>query len=168
LVEAGLDAMNVDMKGDATVVKKFCKGIDVEKVWAACRLARFLGVHLEITTLVVPTVNDGDASLQGIAERIATDLGVDVPWHVTAYSPAYRFTAHRTPAITLERAWQIGKASGLEYVYVGNTPGNRYDNTFCPGCDTLLIRRLGFNVFQNMLRNGQCPKCSRNIPGVGE
>ena len=166
LLEAGLDAMNVDLKGDAATVDKFCKGIDGEKVWTTCRAARLLGVHLELTTLVIPTVNDSAACLQGIAERIATDLGVDVPWHVTAYFPAYRFSAHRTPSATLERAWQIGKGSGLEYVYVGNMPGKSFDNTYCPGCGTLLIRRLGFNVFQNLLHNGKCPKCRRRIPGV--
>jgi pyruvate formate lyase activating enzyme len=166
LIEAGLDAMNVDVKGDATVVAKYCKGIDVEKVWAACKLARLRGVHVEITTLVVPTVNDSDSTLHGIAEHIVTGLGADVPWHVIAYYPAYRFSAPPTPIRTLERAWHIGKDAGLEFVYVGNMPGHRYDNTCCPGCGALLIRRLGFDVLQNTIQDGHCPKCSRSIAGV--
>jgi len=166
LIEAGLDAMNVDVKGDATVVAKYCKGIDVEKVWAACKLARLRGVHVEITTLVVPTVNDSDSTLHGIAEHIVTGLGADVPWHVTAYYPAYRFSAPPTPIRTLERAWHIGKDAELEFVYVGNMPGHRYDNTCCPGCGALLIRRLGFDVLQNTIQDGHCPKCSRSIAGV--
>jgi pyruvate formate lyase activating enzyme len=93
-------------------------------------------------------------------------LGADIPWHVTAYYPAYRFSVPPTPIRTLERAWQIGKDAGLEFVYVGNRPGHRYDNTYCPGCGTLLIRRLGFDVLQNSLRQGHCPKCDRSIAGV--
>jgi pyruvate formate lyase activating enzyme len=166
LVEAGLDAMNIDVKGDATAVAKYCKGIEVEKVWAVCKLARLRGVHVEITTLVVPTVNDSDSTLRGIAEHIVAGLGADIPWHVTAYYPAYRFSVPPTPIRTLERAWQIGKDAGLEFVYVGNRPGHRYDNTYCPGCGTLLIRRLGFDVLQNSLRQGHCPKCDRSIAGV--
>jgi pyruvate formate lyase activating enzyme len=166
LVEAGLDAMNVDVKGDATAVAKYCKGINVEKVWAACKLALLRGVHVEITTLVVPTVNDSDSTLRGIADHIVAYLGADIPWHVTAYYPAYRFSVPPTPVRVLERAWQIGKDAGLEFVYVGNRPGHRHDNTYCPGCDTLLIHRLGFDVLQNTLRQGHCPKCDRSIAGV--
>lgn len=166
LVEAGLDAMNVDIKGDAGAVKKFCKMVDVEKVWTACRLARAHGVHLEITTLAIPTVNDSDAVLRGIAGRIASVLGPEVPWHVSGYYPAYRFTAPSTPVRTLEHAWEIGKEAGLQFVYIGNVPGHRYDNTECPACGTLLIRRLGFDVVQNKLRAGRCPQCQQQIAGM--
>ena len=166
LIDAGLDAMNVDVKGDAAAVKRYCKGIDVEKVWAACKLARSCGAHIEITTLVIPTVNDADASLHGIAQRIVTDLGAEVPWHVTGYSPAYHFTAPPTTIRTLERAWQIGKDAGLEFVYIGNVPGHNYDNTYCPTCHTLLIQRLGFAVTLNALQDGQCPQCGRPVVGV--
>jgi pyruvate formate lyase activating enzyme len=166
LVNAGLDAMNVDVKGDATAVRKYCKGVEMEKVWTACRLARSQGVHVEITTLVIPTVNDTDTVLLGIAKRIMSELGPQVPWHLSAYFPAYRFTAPRTPVRTLERAWGIAKETGLEFVYVGNLPEHRLNNTYCPGCGTLLIRRIGFNVLQNAMRNGGCPTCSRGLAGV--
>ena len=166
LVEAGLDAMNVDVKGDAVGVRHFCKGIDVDKVWEICKLARARRVHLEITTLVVPTVNDDDVTLRGIAERITSELGPAIPWHVTGYFPAYQFAAPPTPMRSLLRAWQIGKEAGLEFVYVGNLPGHRHDNTYCPDCGSMLIRRLGFDVVSNSIIRGGCPKCGRPIEGV--
>jgi pyruvate formate lyase activating enzyme len=166
LIEAGLDAMNVDIKGDAVAVKRFCKGVDVEKVWAACKLARSRGVHLEITTLVIPTVNDTDTMLRAMAERIAREIGRETPWHVSRYLPAYQFTAPPTPLRTLERAWQIGKEVGLNFVYIGNAPGHRYDNTYCPSCGALLIRRIGFDVKVNALQDGCCPECSHKLAGV--
>jgi pyruvate formate lyase activating enzyme len=147
-------------------VRRFCKGIDVEKVWAVCKLARSRGVHVEITTLVIPGVNDSDAALCEIAQRIVADLGADVPWHVTGYYPAYRFAALPTPVRTLERAWQIGKDAELEFVYTGNVPGHRLDNTYCPGCGTLLIQRMGFDVLLNAIRDSRCPQCGRHIAGV--
>jgi len=165
-IESGLEAMNVDIKGDATSVKKFCKMVDVDQVWAAAKLARSRGVHIEITTLVIPTVNDSDSVLRGIAQRIAGDLSREVPWHVTRYYPAYQFTAPPTPIPTLERAWEIGKEEGLEFVYTGNEPSHRCNNTYCPACGTLLIRRLGFDVVEYRLDAGKCPQCGRLVPGV--
>ncbi len=166
LVDAGLDAMNVDVKGDAPAVRRYCQGIDVEKVWRNCRLARELGVHLEITTLVVPGVNDREEALQGIAQRIVAQLGVEVPWHVSGYYPAYRFTAPPTPVKELERAWRIGRQSGLEFVYLGNVPGHRLVNTFCPDCGAQLIERWELRVTHCRLERGRCPDCGRAIPGV--
>lgn len=166
LIESGLDAMNIDIKGDATAVKKFCQLIEVEKVWAVARLARSRGVHIELTTLVIPTVNDSDSVLRGIAERIAKDLGPEVPWHVSGYFPAYRFTAPATPIQIVDRAWQIGKEAGLEFVYAGNVPGGPHESTYCPGCGELVIRRMGFEVVSCKLDAGTCPSCGRSIAGV--
>jgi pyruvate formate lyase activating enzyme len=166
LIEAGLDAMNVDVKGEASAVKKFCGGIDVERIWALCGSARSRGVHLEITTLVIPGVNDEDAALGDIALRIVREIGQDVPWHVTAYRPAFKFKVPATPLYTLERAYQIGKEGGLEYFYTGNVPGHPQDHTYCPQCGVLLIQRCGFDVVQNRLRVGHCPACGRSIAGV--
>ncbi len=166
LVDSGLDAMNVDIKGDAGGVRHYCKGIDIENVWHVCELARQRGVYIETTTLVIPTVNDSDEVLRGIARRIVRDLGPDVPWHISAYFPAYHFHAPHTPIQTLEGAWKIGQRSGLEFVYAGNAPGNPHDHTYCPGCGSVLIRRSGFEVQVNRIRSGRCPKCGREIPGV--
>lgn len=85
---------------------------------------------------------------------------------MSAYHPAYQFGAPPTPVRTLERTWHIGKEAGLAYIYVGNVPGHHYDNTYCPTCDALLIRRRGFDVLSNAVRNGRCPKCGRTIAGV--
>ena len=168
LIDAGLDAMNVDIKGDAAAVRKFCGGIDIEKIWDRCRQARLAGVHVEVTTLVIPGVNDSDAALEYIARRILKEMGPDTPWHVTAYRPAYKFDAPPTPVSTLERAHQLGKDNGLKYIYTGNIPGHPKDNTYCPQCNSLLIRRFGFDVVENRLRHGHCPKCSYSISGVWE
>jgi pyruvate formate lyase activating enzyme len=166
LIDAGLDAMNVDIKGDAQVVRHYCKGIDVDKVWQVCRRACAKKVHVEITTLVIPGVNDSETVLRGIAERIASDLGTDVPWHVSGYYPAFLFTAPRTPVRKLEEAYEIGKQAHLRFVYVGNVPGHRYDDTRCPSCDAVLIRRHGYDVLANSLRGGRCPECGSHVAGV--
>jgi len=166
LIDSGLEAMNVDIKGDATAVKEFCRTVDVEKVWAAASFARSRGVHVELTTLVIPTVNDSDSVLRGIAGRIARDLGPQVPWHVSGYFPAYQFTVPPTPSETLARAWQIGREAGLEFVYAGNVPGDPHENTYCRACGGLAIRRMGFDVVENKLAGGKCPGCGRAIAGV--
>jgi len=166
LIDAGLDAMNVDIKGDAEVGRKYCKSINVEKVWTSCQLARSRGLHIEVTTLVVPGVNDSETTLRSIAGRIAADLGRDVPWHITRYYPAYQFTAPPTPLGTLEHAWHIGKDAGLDFVYMGNVPGDPHDDTYCPACGERLLRRHGFSLAENRIRAGRCPRCSCVIAGV--
>jgi pyruvate formate lyase activating enzyme len=163
LVEAGLDAMNVDVKGSARAVKKYCAA-DVEKVWRNCQAAREAGVWVEITTLVIPTVNDDEGALRGIARRIRDELGSETPWHVSGYYPAYKFTAPPTPVRTLERAHDIGMEEGLNFVYVGNVLGHRYENTYCPDCGELLIQRFGLRVAQNRLDGARCPVCQRLVP----
>jgi pyruvate formate lyase activating enzyme len=167
LVEAGLTAMNVDIKGSSVGVRKYCKGINVEKVWERCQQARALGLHLEITSLIIPGFNDADDDLKDIANRIVEELGSHTPWHVSGYMPAYRFIVPPTPTSTLEGAYEIGKETGLKYVYIGNVIGHPYDNTYCPQCGTILIKRLGFDLVQNAMANGLCPQCGMAIDGVG-
>ncbi len=166
LVDAGLDAMNVDIKGDAHAVRRHCKGIEVDKVWRNCRHARQSGVHVEITTLVIPGVNHTEGVLGGIARRIHDALGPDTPWHLSGYYPAYRFHAPPTPLSALERGWEMGKEEGLDFVYLGNVPGHRLENTYCPGCEELLIERRGLTVMQSRLLETSCPACGRNVPVV--
>lgn len=166
LIDAGLDAMNVDIKGNAEAVKKHCKGIDVEKVWRNCGLAKEQGVHLEITTLVIPSVNHDDQTLRGIAERIREELGGDTPWHISGYYPAHGFHAPPTPLSALERGWRIGKQEGLQFVYLGNVLGHRLENTYCPECRELLIRRHGLSVVDYRVQDSACPACGRAIPIV--
>jgi pyruvate formate lyase activating enzyme len=167
LAEAGLDALNIDVKGSASQVRKYCKGIDVAHVWDRCRQAVDLGLNLEITTLLIPGVNSDDETIQGIAEQIVTDLGPETPWHLSGYHPAYRHTAPSTSIATLEHAWEIASQAGLRFVYIGNVPGHPKDHTYCPECQTILIERMGLQVVENWIVDGYCPACQRIIPGVG-
>jgi pyruvate formate lyase activating enzyme len=166
LIAAGLDAMNADVKGDAEAVRKYCGGVDVEKVWRNCRDAKERGVHLEITTPVIPGVNHTEAALRTIAGRIHDELGPETPWHLSGYYPAYRFHAPPTPLSALERGWQIGQEEGLEFVYLENVTGHRLENTYCPGCGELLVERQGLTVLHNRLSDPACPACGRTIPIV--
>jgi pyruvate formate lyase activating enzyme len=165
LSEAGLDAMNVDIKGENKDVRRLCKGVDIESVWGTCRQAKELNIHLEVTTLVIPGVNDQDEAIRAIAERIVGQLGPETPWHISAYRPAYHFQAPPTPISTLERACKIAKDAGLDYIYVGNVPGHRMENTYCPECEALLIKRWGLMVVKNDLLEGGCLHCGRLIYG---
>ncbi len=167
LVEAGLDGMNVDVKGDAEAVRRHCQA-DVEMVWRNCRRARELGVWLELTTLVIPGVNDSDGCLESIARRIADELGSETPWHLSRYYPAYRFAAPPTPVATLERVRRVGLSAGLRYVYVGNVPGHAGEHTVCPHCSALLIERAALHVLRNEVTPaGRCSHCGEHIAGVG-
>ena len=172
LVEHGLDAMNVDIKGCEDAVKRYC-GADVEKVWRNIRTAKRLGVHVELTTLIIPAVNDDEDCLRGIAKRIREEVGVDTPWHVTQYYPAYQSRSTglfdgRTPIALLERAWVIGKTEGLQYVYLGNVPGHPFEHTYCPRCGKLLIERYGFGVIRYQVTAEQrCPICGAKIAITG-
>ena len=134
------------------------------------RLIKKMNFWLEIVTLIVPGFNDSDEELQEIAEFLA-DVSVDVPWHVTAFHPDYKMTdTGRTPVETLIRAYEIGKAAGLRYVYPGNLPGGvgEREHTFCPACEKLLIRRRGFVVEENRMKGGACSFCNEAIPGIWE
>ncbi len=164
LVEAGLDAINIDIKGDEKAVKKYC-GVDVNYVWRNAKKAKEMGAHVELTTLVIPGVNDSEEVLREIAKRIARELGEDTPWHVTRYYPCYKFNAPPTPVSTLERAREIGVEEGLRFVYIGNVPGHKWENTYCPSCGELLIKRHIFDIVKyNLTDENKCPRCGEKIP----
>ncbi len=167
LVASGLDGMNVDIKGDSEAVRRWCR-FDPEVVWRNCRRARELGVWLEVTTLVVPGVNDGPGCLRGIAARIAGELGPETPWHVSRYFPSYRFAAAPTSPAALERAREEGWRAGLRYVYLGNLSAGRGEETLCPGCGACLVRRRELRLASCAVRaDGRCPHCEERIAGVG-
>lgn len=167
LMEHGLDAMNVDIKGNKDATKRYC-GANVEVVWRNAGEVKKRGIHVEITTLIIPGVNDDDESLKGIARRIMREIGRDTPWHLSAYYPAYKFKAPATPVTTLERGRDIGIDEGLDFVYLGNVPGNPYQNTYCPSCNRLLIERHMFGVkAYHISEKKTCPGCNHNIPVFG-
>jgi pyruvate formate lyase activating enzyme len=127
-----------------------------------------LGLWLEIVTLVVPGFNDSDEELGALAQFLAS-ISRDIPWHVTAFHKDYKMVGpDNTPASTLMRAAALGKEAGLRYVYAGNLPGRVGDleNTTCPECSGVLVRRQGFLVLQNRVTgDGRCPDCAAPIPG---
>jgi pyruvate formate lyase activating enzyme len=171
LIDHGLDGMNIDIKGDEEAVKKYCQA-DVEVVWRNARIAKESGVWVELTTLVIPGINDGEECLRGIATRIRDEMGKDTPWHVSGYYPAYKFASEfyvpPIPIEVLERARKIGKEEGLNYIYFGNFPGHPYENTYCPKCNQLLIERYGFKVTKYILTSHKrCPNCGEEIPLIG-
>jgi pyruvate formate lyase activating enzyme len=119
-------------------------------------------------TLVVPGFNDSEEELRDIA-RFLVSISPDIPWHVTAFHQDYKMTdPDNTDARTLVRAAEIGTMEGLHFVYAGNLPGRlgHWENTYCPGCHSLLVERVGFRVLENRLPDGVCPDCRRVIPGV--
>ena len=163
-----LDAANIDLKG-------FSEGFYREVVHA--RLSEVLdsiieyrkqGVWLELTTLIIPGLNDSESDLRGIAEFIVANLGIDTPWHVSQFHPTYLLNDRpRTPVSTLRRARDIGRAAGLRFVYEGNVPGEGGENTYCYSCSAVLIRRYGYAIETDRISNGTCPDCGAEIAGIG-
>lgn len=168
LIENGLGAMNVDVKGCRETVREYC-GADVDYVWDNIHEAKKRGIHIEVTTLVIPRLNDDADCLRSIARRIK-DIDGNIPWHVTRFHPEYKMRDREsTPIKTLERARQIGLDEGLKYVYLGNVPGHSGENTWCPDCGELLIERYIFGIIKYRLTTDKkCPNCGTEIPVIGE
>lgn len=164
LHQAGLDAMNIDIKGTDEVLKRYC-GVEGVRVWRNAVEARKLGIWLELTTLLIPGVNNSMKEVRKIAERIKKELGEEVPWHITRFYPAFEFqNLPPTPVEEVERAVEIGKEVGLKYVYIGNIPGHKYESTYCPNCGKALIKRYGFQILENLLKGSNlCPFCKWEI-----
>jgi pyruvate formate lyase activating enzyme len=163
-----LDAYKVDLKSMNDKNYRKLGGV-LQNTLDGIKRAREMGLWVEVVTLVVPGFNDSEEELRDIA-RFLVSVSPDVPWHVTAFHPDYRFEDRGSTSLrTLLRAAEIGHEEGLHFVYAGNLPGavRRLENTHCPGCDTLLVERTGFRVSLNRLgADGRCPSCRRTIPGV--
>lgn len=163
-----LNAANIDLKGFSESFYREVVHAKLSEVLDSIIEYRKLGIWLELTTLIIPGLNDSDAGLRGIADFIVANLGIDTPWHVTGFFPTYKMTDRPpTPAETLRKAREIGFAAGLRYVYVGNVHGDGGENTSCPSCATLLIKRHGFRVSASRIHNGTCPECGCVIAGIG-
>jgi pyruvate formate lyase activating enzyme len=168
MIQPWLDAANVDLKSyDEAFYKRVC-GARVEPVLDNLKLMKDLGIWVEVTTLVIPTLNDSDRELEAIA-RYLSSLGPEVPWHVSAFFPTYKMIdLPRTSAASLHRARRLGMEAGLRYVYCGNVPGDDGETTFCRGCGRRLIERAGFRVIRNDLVGGACGQCGVAVEGVWE
>ena len=167
LVETGLDAMNIDIKGDSDMVQKYC-GVNNEKVWRNAKLAKDLGVHLEITTLLITKLNSDDLTIRSISKRIFDELGADTPFHLSRFFPHYQSVDHGLSNPTsldyLHNAYKIAKNQGLKFVYLGNMPNTDYDKTNCPNCSEIVIERGLFRVTKlNLDVNGNCKFCGFSI-----
>jgi pyruvate formate lyase activating enzyme len=161
-----LTAANVDLKSfrDDFYVKQ-C-GARLRPVLESLRKMKEAGIWVEVTTLLIPALNDSEAELSELAAFIAS-LGAEIPWHISRFVPRYRMTRiPPTPAASIHRAARIGRAAGLKYVYSGNIPGDPGENTCCPGCGRLLIGRFGFAVERLTLSGTACPDCGTPLDGI--
>jgi len=161
-----LDGINIDLKGfTADFYRQVCKA-RLEPVLENIRLFHELGVWVEVTTLLIPGLNDGEEELRNIA-RFLKSVSVDIPWHVTGFYPTYKMLDRpATPLVTLEKARKIGLAEGLHFVYEGNVAGAGGEDTSCPGCSALLIQRAGFSSRLVTMDNGYCGQCGLTVAGI--
>ncbi len=165
-IQPYLDAANVDLKSFQEKFYKENCGAKLKPVLENLRLMRQMGIWVEITTLVIPTLNDSDKEFEEIAQFIVT-LGPEVPWHISAFYPTYKMLSlQRTPASLLHRAREIGIRAGLRYVYCGNISGEEGEDTFCPHCGRRVIERVGFRVAKNDVVKPECRHCHTKIDGV--
>lgn len=162
-----LNAANVDLKAFRDATYRTYVGARLQPVLDAMKVMKRLGIWLEVTTLVIPGLNDEDAELRDAAEFVANELGPDTPWHISRFFPAYKLTdVPPTPLATLRRAHEIGLEAGLHYVYEGNTTGEA--NTVCHVCGKTLIRRAGYRILWNHIQpDGCCPDCGTPVAGLG-
>jgi pyruvate formate lyase activating enzyme len=163
-----LDAANVDLKSfDDAFYRRLC-GARLVHVLDAIVAMRRAGIWLELTTLVIPGWNDSEEELRALAGWVVETLGPLTPWHVSRFFPAHRMLdVPPTPISTLLRAAEIGAEAGLRYIYVGNTPELRREDTACAGCGALLVERHGYRTRSHLTDEGACPACRRPLEGIG-
>jgi pyruvate formate lyase activating enzyme len=162
-----LDAINIDLKAFSDNFYNEICGARHKPVLETIQLMKKLGVWVEVTTLIIPGLNDEEQELRDIAHFIKS-VGVEVPWHVTQFYPAYKLRDRPpTPEATIRRACEIGLAEGLRYVCGGNLSGERGTNIYCYACGALLIERSCPSCMRNLSRDGKCPDCGTRIDGVG-
>lgn len=161
-----LDAWRVDIKGFTDDVYRQLARIPHWRgiLDVARRAKEKWNMHVEVVTNIIPTLNDDDEQLRSIAGWIRDDLGELTPWHVTRFHPLHEF-AHlaATPVATLEKAYRIGKKTGLRFVYLGNVPGHEYENTVCYSCGNLAVRRVGYDTRVVGLDGSRCGSCGADL-----
>jgi pyruvate formate lyase activating enzyme len=166
MIAPRLDAANVDLKAFRDdFYKKQC-GARLQPVLDSLRKMKALGIWVEVTTLLIPGLNDGAEELRELAAFIVS-LGAETPWHISRFHPQYRMTEPPpTPAESIHRAAEIGRSAGLKYVYSGNLPGDAGENTHCAACGRLLIGRYGFSIERLDLKGSTCPQCGTTLDGI--
>ena len=166
LIGPYLDAFSVDIKAFSDEsYRKITPIFDWRKILDTIVYAKTKwNIHIEVVTNVVPTINDSEKEMRNLARWIKENLGRKTPWHITRFFP-YLELSHLppTPIETLEKIHDIGVSEGLEFVYTGNVLGHHYENTYCPKCKRLVIRREGFNIVEKHTVNGKCEFCGEDL-----
>ena len=162
-----LDAANIDLKGFDGAVYRKLNGAELEPVLRTLKIFREEGVWLEITNLVVPTWTDKPETIRRMCDWLQSNGLGDCPLHFDRFMPLYKLNQlPSTPVSVLENAYDIAKSAGIRYVYIGNVPGHRCENTFCHACGRRVIERKGFSILANHLNGNSCSFCGTTIPGV--
>ena len=163
-----LDAVKIDLKGYTEKFYKKFVDAHLQPVLDTLVLLKKNNIWFEIVYLVIPTLNDTTKELQEMSKWIVNELGRDVPIHFSRFYPQYRLkNLPPTPVSTLEKARNIALEAGLQYVYLGNVPGHEGENTFCPDCKKIVIKRIGYRIIKNDVAvNGICKKCGFKIAGL--
>ena len=162
-----LRAIKIDLKGFSPEFYNRVCSAELAPVLRSIKQVAKNGLHLEIVNLVVPTLNDSETMLTELVKWVTGELGPDVPVHFTRFHPEYQMlNLPPTPVETLEKAYQIARAAGMRYPYVGNVPGHPGDNTYCPKCGKVVIERSGFFITSMQIENGHCKFCNAPIAGV--
>ncbi|MBI5884911.1 AmmeMemoRadiSam system radical SAM enzyme, partial [archaeon] len=152
------DASNIDLKGDKKFYEKIVGGANVDFVKENIRLHFEKGIHIELTNLIIPGLNDKPRQLKELVDFVAS-VSKDLPLHFSRFFPAYKLLDVKpTELAVLEHAYQLARKAGLKYVYVGNA-GVGHNNTYCPECASLLIERKGHSAFVKGLKDSACMKC---------
>jgi len=162
-----LTGVKIDFKAfTEKFYREMCAG-ELKPVMAALEVLKDIGIWFELVVLIVPTLNDSPDETRQMSEWVVKHLGPHVPMHFTRFHPTYRVTnLPPTPIPTLERCRQIALDAGVHYVYAGNVPMHPGENTYCHNCKKELIHRVGFRVTFNHIKDGKCPSCGTQIPGV--
>ncbi len=167
MIQPYLDGANVDLKAFTQSYYKDLCGAKLKPVKETLKLMVSMGIFVEVTTLIIPDLNDDERELESLARFIKDDLGPTTPWHISRFHPTYKLIDRSsTPLKTLEMARDIGLKTGLKYVYTGNVPGEAGENTFCCNCGQIVIERWGFQVRTLRMENGRCTQCGEIIDGV--
>jgi pyruvate formate lyase activating enzyme len=160
------DAANIDLKGFNDGFYKKVTGSKLEPVMRSLKITKEEGVWIEVTRLIVPTLSDNLDDIRAMCDWLAETLGPGTPLHISRFHPQYKLEhLPPTPVDIMHKAYETAQKAGLHYVYMGNLPGNPYQDTVCPSCGLHVIRRRGFVIIANELENGHCP-CGEKIPGV--
>ncbi|MCP4726533.1 MAG: AmmeMemoRadiSam system radical SAM enzyme [bacterium] len=162
-----LDAVKVDLKAfTEKFYNEVCAG-ELKPVLDTLKLIKKSGTWLEIVYLVVPTMNDSEQEIKEMSKWVFNELGPDVPVHYSRFYPQYRMkNLPPTPVKTIRRIADITEDAGIRYVYVGNVPGNEKGNTYCPQCEKMILRRIGYTISAKNIIDGKCGNCGKIIPGV--